>query len=96
MILDSFNIKPEDCREDFKPMSTYLGNVISASSQWCNVVFLLGHPNESISGRSYREPWPLAMKIINALHFWQNNHCRGAYNKDLEWAKDYIERKNHA
>jgi hypothetical protein len=74
----------------------YLMGIWSATSQWLNVVLLLGHPNESISGRSYREPWPLAMKIINALHFWQNNHCRGAYNKDLEWAKDYIERKNHA
>jgi hypothetical protein len=68
----------------------YFQNIISASSQWINVVFLFGHPNESISGRAFREPWPVAMKIINALHFWQNNHCRGAHNQDLEWAKTYI------
>jgi hypothetical protein len=69
----------------------YLWRIWSATSQWFNVVVLLGHPNESISGRCYREPWPRAMALINKMFFWQVNHCKSAYNNDLKWAKAYIE-----
>lgn len=72
-------------------MTEYLKRVWSALSQLINVVLLMGEPNESISGRCYREPWPRAMAIINALFFWQVNHCRSAYTKDLEWAKNYLQ-----
>ena len=68
----------------------YIMGVWSATSQWFNVVLLLGHPNESISGRSYREPWPLAHKLINKLFWWQVDHCKSAYNNDLKWAKEYL------
>jgi hypothetical protein len=67
---------------------TYLGNVWSAVSQLANVVFLFGQPNESISGRCYRQSWLPAMRVINALLWWQNQHCRGAYNNDRTWAID--------
>jgi len=67
---------------------SYLANLLSAFSQLCNAL-IGGHSNESISGRSYREGWALAT-IINSVLFWQNNHCRGAHNKDVEWAKDFI------
>ena len=69
----------------------YLSGIWSATSQWFNVVVLLGHPNESISGRCYREPWPRAMALINKMLFWQVNHCKSAYTNDLKWAKAYIE-----
>lgn len=62
----------------------------SATSQWFNVVLLLGHPNESISGRSHREDWRLK-KLVNAILFWQIDHCKSAYMNDLKWAKAYIE-----
>jgi hypothetical protein len=68
----------------------YLTGIWSATSQWFNVVLLLGHPNESISGRSHREDWRLK-KLINAILFWQVDHCKSAYNNDLKWAKTYIE-----
>jgi hypothetical protein len=68
----------------------YIKNIVSASSQWCNVVFFLGHPNESISGRSYRKSWQ-AKKFINAVFFWQVDHCKSAYTNDLKWAQAYIE-----
>lgn len=63
----------------------------SASSQFFNVLLFLGHPNESISGRSYREPWPLAYKIINRVFFWQKDHCKSAYLNDVKWAEKYLE-----
>jgi hypothetical protein len=69
----------------------YLSGIWSATSQWFNVAVLLGHPNESISGRCYREPWPRAMALINKMFFWQVNHCKSAYTNDLKWAKAYIE-----
>jgi len=67
----------------------YLYNIFSAWSQMMNVVFLNGNPNESISGRSYRESWTVSMAIINTIFFWQSNHCRGAHHKDVEWAKEF-------
>lgn len=68
----------------------YAKNIWSATSQWGNVVFLLGHPNESISGRAYRETWALAHKLINKMFWWQVDHCRSAYENDLKWAKQYL------
>jgi hypothetical protein len=68
----------------------YLMGIWSATSQWFNVVLLLGHPNESISGRSHREDWRLK-KLVNAILFWQIDHCKSAYMNDLKWAKAYIE-----
>ncbi len=67
----------------------YLMGIWSATSQWFNVVLLLGHPNESVSGRSHRENWRLK-KLINAILFWQVDHCKSAYDNDLKWAKTYI------
>jgi hypothetical protein len=67
-----------------------LSGLLNACSQTLNVLLLNGHPNESISGRCYREPWPRAMKIINGMFFWQNNHCRGAYRADVQWAREYL------
>jgi len=72
-------------------LRTYLFSIWSATSQWLNVVLLLGHPNESISGRCYREPWPKLMWLVNKAFFWQVNHCKSAYTTDLKWAKEYIE-----
>ena len=67
----------------------YLSRIGSSSSQMFNAVFLLGHPNESISGRSYRENWKL-QHVINKIFFWQENHCLQSYLSDLRWARDYI------
>jgi hypothetical protein len=63
--------------------------LFSATSQWFNVLLLNGHPNESISGRAYRQNWTAAVKVINGIFFWQSHHCRGAYAKDVEWAKQF-------
>ncbi len=69
----------------------YIMGLWSASSQFFNVLLFFGHPNESISGRSYREPWPLAHKLINTIFFWQKDHCKSAYLNDVKWAENYLE-----
>jgi hypothetical protein len=68
----------------------YVKGVWSACSQLLNSVFLFGHPNESISGRSHREGWKVK-KLINLMFFWQKDHCLSAYTNDLKWARSYIE-----
>ena len=68
----------------------YIAKLWSAFSQFLNVLLLNGHPNESISGRCYGEPWPLAMKVVNRVFFWQQNHCKSAYMSDIRWAQQYL------
>jgi hypothetical protein len=71
-------------------MLTYLDNIFRAFSQALNTIFFFGDSQESISARCWRKQWNIGIKIINTMFFWQNNHCRGAYSKDVEWAKSYI------
>jgi hypothetical protein len=73
-------------------MWNYLSRLWSAFSQFLNVLLLNGHPNESISGRCYREPWPRAERVVNLLFRWQSSsHCKSAFMSDLRWAKSYID-----
>lgn len=67
----------------------YLSRIWSALSQLVNVAFLLGHPNESISGRSHREGWPVE-RWIDRLFFWQLHHCRSAHESDVRWAQGFV------
>lgn len=74
----------------------YILTVGDALSQLVNVAFLgfWGEvsANESISGRAYRisggfkkpwyHPWTLAYHGINAIFFWQTNHCKEAFVND--------------
>jgi hypothetical protein len=70
----------------------YLMRVGSALSQLANVMFLGGHPNESISGRSYREGWRIRPWIDAVLG---KHHCRDAYLADAAWADSYLFRSNY-
>lgn len=47
-----------------------------------------GWADETISARLWRNQnnswwWAFWLKAVNTLFFWQNNHCRGAYNSEL-------------
>ncbi len=48
----------------------YLFNVAAALSQLLNAVVFFGDPNETLSGRCYRERRVTAEAIINALFFF--------------------------
>lgn len=47
---------------------------------------LAGWADETLSCRSWRQRhkprFAIAVKVINAMFFWQNNHCRGAYEQE--------------
>ncbi len=61
---------------------SYPHRALDATSQWANVVLFNGDANESISGRAYRSGWK-AEKLINAVFFFEPEHCRNAYLSDL-------------
>lgn len=75
----------------------YFIRVGDAISQLINVVFFLGeNPNESVSGRAYRQRNLPAWKVIQKgldLIFWafEKEHCRLSYETDLARAKKTIE-----
>lgn len=63
-----------------------------ALSQLCNVIFLNGHPNESMSGRAWRTQsrW---YKVIDSILWFDKDHCKTAYYNDLKYAEDLIRNK---
>jgi hypothetical protein len=73
-------------------LSAYLLRVGDATSQWINVVILLGpNPNESISGRAYRlrrqVVWKQVRVCIDILFLpFEKNHCKASYDADLKRA----------
>ena len=56
-----------------------------ALSQLVNTI-MGGHPNESISGRAYRENTKLE-GIIDSIFFFQYRHCKTAYLNDVAYAR---------
>jgi len=75
----------------------YLARSGDAVSQLINVTIFLGdNPNESVSGRSFRQSghwfWGAMMSFIDfAASPFGKNHCRAAWEKGLERAKQYIQ-----
>lgn len=60
-----------------------------ACSQLANVVFLNGHPNESLSGRAWRTQ-SLWYKVIDFLFWFDDHHCQTAYYNDIKYARELI------
>lgn len=82
-------------------MNTYLSSLITSTSQFLNVLIFLGNPDETISGRSYRQGqlenhkgWKVSEKIVNVLFFWEKDHCKVSYHRDVQNAKMIVERHN--
>ena len=76
-------------------MTNYLIRVLSALSQLVNASFLNGHPNESVSGRSYREGWAIERWIDTFFLyvFSQPNHCMDAHLNEKVWAREILKSK---
>ena len=74
-------------------MPNRLANLGTASSQWLGVLLFDGVPNETISSRAYKmrlqgDPWP--ERFVNALLFWDANHCEKAVNWESGKSRDQI------
>ena len=62
----------------------YIKNIGTAISQLLNA-FIGGNPNMTISARSYCENWTVAEKIINKIFFFDADHCRQSWMRDVEF-----------
>ncbi len=47
-------------------------------------------PNESISARMHRQGHKRAERVINALFWWEPEHCRSAHEADVYDARALI------
>ena len=60
----------------------YFHQLLIAVDQLINAA-LAGLADETLSSRAYRSQhkkrWLIAVKVINGIFFWQENHCRDAY-----------------
>lgn len=68
-------------------MKDYLVRVGNALSQLLNVALLNGHPNESISGRCYREGWTTAQKVIDTIFWFDPEHCMSSHLNERVWCR---------
>ena len=65
----------------------YGKNLFIAFDQLANA-FLGGWPDETLSSRAWRRDleddvsWP--RKLIDAIFFWESDHCRDAYYSEVE------------
>ena len=63
-----------------------------ATSQFFNVLIFNGDPNYSISGDAYRLKRERLRKLIDWLASpWEADHCRLAYEHDVEKAAKLLE-----
>jgi len=63
-------------------------------SQFFNLALCNGSPDETLSGRAYRQGflqggkgWNRTRKVINFVVFWQTDHCYTSHLQDVEAAK---------
>jgi hypothetical protein len=61
-----------------------------------NLVLFNGSPDETLSGRAYRQGvlqvppsrrWAWFARWINRAFFWQPNHCRDSHEQDRAFAR---------
>lgn len=75
-------------------IKNYMKNIAIAADQLANAL-IAGSPDETVSSRVYRsavlavQPTRvvrMAYRVINALFFWQDDHCRAAYLREKQRA----------
>ena len=71
-------------------MTNYIINIATALSQLLNALLFAGDPNETISGRVYRENRNWAVRIIDLLFFFQVDHCLKSHVADRIFARKIL------
>ena len=71
-------------------MRDWIGGIATWISQGLNCALLKGSPDMTVSARCYinrdRPRWRTAHRIINALFFWQKEHCKASFRADVVYA----------
>jgi hypothetical protein len=71
-------------------MKEYCINIATAISQLLNAVVLAGDPNETISGRAWREERKAVVAAIDLLFFFQPEHCLNSHLADRIFARKIL------
>ena len=76
-------------------MKQQLPRIAAWGSQGVNCNLLGGHQDQTVSARAYlnrnRRGWRVAYRALNAVFFWQEDHCRDSWLADVAWAKEILE-----
>ena len=76
-------------------MIRYLQNIAILMSQTAHTILFprTGNPDLTISARAHIEAevygsprWTIARDVINAIFFWQQDHCADSFSQDVEHA----------
>lgn len=65
---------------------------VSLVSRFINAAFLGGSTHQTTSARCHVENWRRGKAFINALFFWQEDHCRWAWQREVEEARKTLRR----
>lgn len=72
----------------------YLTGLAAWISQGVNHIILFGHHDMTVSARCYlnreKRGWRMGYRLINAVFFWQDNHCRSSFERDKEFAQHIL------
>jgi len=66
--------------------------LISLVSRFLNATFFGGSTHQTLSARCYIEPLPWTGELINALFFWQENHIKWAWEREVAEAERTLRR----
>lgn len=59
-------------------------------SQTVNALVFMGNPDETLSARAYRTPWPRTRRVLDWLFFWEVEHCYKSHQRDIAFAKQLL------
>lgn len=71
-------------------MLDWIGGIATWLSQGINKIFLNGSPDMTVSARCHlnrdKPGWKRARRIINAVFFFQEDHCASSFQSDVRYA----------
>lgn len=83
-----------DHLNDAGTLRSRLSRISTVASQFLNVLIFNGHPDETVSGRSYRmetfhndQRWAWRRRLIDRAFFWEKDHCRMSHEEDIHFAR---------
>lgn len=68
---------------------------VQVLSRFLNAAFFGGSTYQTLSARAYIEKgrgWVFLRRALNALFFWQLNHCREAWETEIRHAQRTLQR----
>ena len=79
-------------------MINWLTQGLAWLSQGFNWLFLNGNHYQTVSARCYvnrdKSPWKCLYITINTIVFWQDNHCKSSFDRDVDFALEIIQYQN--